>query len=241
MKLNFATSIFVLCFVYVGRASAQFVGDMYFETPSVAVESGSSVTIDVDVFTGTHVFGAARFDVEFDPQALSFDGEQSEPVAATELRHRLKLDANRIRVVAVNGRNSSKPFGGVRLVRLAFTAIGAPGTSTNLTIIPRGLLDFAENPLTGNGFGGQVSITTPQTPLPARTQAAAVGGAAAHEAVAQYAPEVIDVESFAAAGLVEMGRAGSAVIVRQLQWSDGRWVTRPVLFRTRDPEAQRRD
>lgn len=122
-------------------AAAQFPGDIYFANPTPAVVEGDSLTLSVELFAGTDVFGATAVDLFFDATTFQVDEVRAVtggPLAATV--HARSTSQGHAFAVFNDG-SLSAPFGTMTLVEIVGTPLVAAGQSFQLTLQPRSLLD----------------------------------------------------------------------------------------------------
>lgn len=140
-------------------AGAQFQGDVFFAQPSLTVPEGGTATVEVQMFSGADVLGAAQVDVVFDPASVSVVGIG--PGTAPELAGGLASATlqDRIGIVALNGASLLQPFGTVSLARLQMRPLLPAGSRIPLNIEVHSLLrqDAASFPDT-HGFAGEILV-----------------------------------------------------------------------------------
>ncbi|MCU0866438.1 MAG: hypothetical protein MUC36_21860 [Planctomycetes bacterium] len=185
---------------------AQFPGDVYLQRPASVVATGGTLAVDVLTFTGTQRFGAARFEVAFDPTVLRFTGGAS-PTHGPLLTS-VQQSRGRLGVVVTNAKGVDNPFGVVKLTQLQFVAIGAPGSTSPLDLTARGAIALNGNSTPSAASDGSVLVTT----AAAQSAAAMLEGTTAPPAPLCVQPEqplVPTAEEIVAAQ--NMGRPGQEV------------------------------
>lgn len=145
-------------------ASAQFVGDVYFIQPSIAVPSGNSGDLELAIFTGDKPFGATVVTLTFDPARVSIEGITEGINADDKLRLQWVIENGVVRIVAVNANSLQQPFGSVAIAKLRVRATGAPGERIVIrSAVSKAL--FADRSLVraGTGFDAEIIIGQPQS------------------------------------------------------------------------------
>lgn len=201
-------------------AQAQFAGDVFFVTPSIAVPQGGTGTLELALFSGDRVFGATRAQVRFDPAKLQLVSVDPATNASRTTTIRWKVSGGLIELLALNAESLTAPIGSVKLARLQFRALGAVGERTALTTSVSGAIDAQRAALrTGTGLGAEITVSASAeraTPM-------------AHHEAALVAP---DLEKRALA----VRPPGHAVT---LQFVDAAGRTRQAIVQTAQPGAAR--
>jgi hypothetical protein len=157
-------------------AHAQYAGDMFFATPSVAVAEGGTATMEADLFSGSVPLGAAQFDLLYDPsqvEVVSVDAggtqELENGVASAP------VSPGRTGIVALNGASLDHPFGTESLARVTFRPLVPAGSYILLQLAPRSLLRTDSTPFpAGRGFYGELVVVS-AGPATAQSQAPLTG------------------------------------------------------------------
>lgn len=163
MKTRMKTQTNTLCVLALTAlapaASAQFVGDMFFATPSVAVAEGDSVELDIVTFSGALAVGAAHLEIAFDPALLAIDEVLAvNPTGITPQVVDQPL-AGRVGIAWLNDDSLSAPFGLITLARVRARPLAPAGTTIDLSITARGLLKTDATPFPATqGFGGEIVV-----------------------------------------------------------------------------------
>jgi hypothetical protein len=140
-------------------AQAQFVGDVFFLTPSVAVAKGNVGDLDLALFAGDRPFGAARISVQFDPQRLEIVNVVPVQVGAVLPVLEWSSDSGVLKLVVVNGQSLAVPIGSVTLARISVRAIGEAGDQIEVSsaVTEAYAADRVAFPV-GSGYSAEVSI-----------------------------------------------------------------------------------
>lgn len=143
---------------FSGEAKAQFKGDVFFETPSISVNSGDDVSLTIAAFTGVDVFGAADIAVSYDASLFALKAV-SYPDGLTGLSD-TSTDAGimNVRIISANGTSGEQPPGVASFVTLTGTVLASPGTVFNLTTQNQKVLLSDRSEITNDGFAAEVSV-----------------------------------------------------------------------------------
>lgn len=142
-------------------ARAQFRGDVFFAQPSVSVPAGGVAVLEVQMFSGADVVGAAHVEIVFNPN-------QAEVVAVApgttpELADGLAsaVSPGRAGIVTLNGKSLLQPLGTVSLAKVHVKPLVAAGNRVALTIQVRSLLRQNNTPFpSSQGFSGEILVTS---------------------------------------------------------------------------------
>lgn len=152
-----------LCgFAYLhAPAHAQFVGDVFFVLPSVSTTVGSTVQMDLAIFSGTQTFGVTRAQIQFDTSELEVASVESVTTGMVTPAINWYVDDGLLKILVVNGQSLKNPIGTVVLARIGFRAIAGAGTIALLTTQVSNAYGADKTALpVGTGFGGEVIITS---------------------------------------------------------------------------------
>ena len=150
---------FLMVILAIGNSHGQFSGDLFFKDPTILVENNESFNLDIEIFTGSQIFGAAQFELIFDSSLIQIDGiELNENEGDFFLCYEEK--PNRLLVAIVNDYSLQKPFGTVSLLKVRGKAIGGGGETAQITIVPVSVLEPSGNRFAAtNGFSASVTIS----------------------------------------------------------------------------------
>ncbi|MEM8994549.1 MAG: hypothetical protein AAGF23_07130 [Acidobacteriota bacterium] len=146
-------------------ARAQFLGDVFFANPSVAVAPGQTAELEVVLFAGAEPVGATHIEVEFD--AARARVVAVEPGQA-EMERAFSSDVipGRLSFVALNTVSLEQPIGTVLLARLQIRPNGGTGSRVPLAITVRDILGQDLATIPGRGFAGEIVVGNAQTTQP---------------------------------------------------------------------------
>jgi hypothetical protein len=172
-------------------AAAQFPGDVFFESPSLAAAQGGTATFHVQAFMGTAIYGAAHMDIVYDPSHLtlvSVDvGESPEIGVVTSV-----VSSGKVSIVSLNDGSLTAPIGTASLAKVVLRATGSAGTIAPIQIQVRSMLDHASVQTASRGFAGELFIAPAASTLtslpwsagaPVASSDSATPGGAVDEAV----------------------------------------------------------
>ena len=163
--MNKIVLTFLVSVLPLWSANAQFVGDVFFDEPSVAARENETASLILSAFGGAHVIGAAHFQIEFDPQKLEFLG--IDPIAPYDSEGALQFEYSNgvVEVISANFANSDQPLGVARMAELRLKPIGTVGdiVPINLSNIKVLLTDLTE--ISSGALGGEVVITAAATSM----------------------------------------------------------------------------
>lgn len=207
-----------LLFAAVG-ARAQFAGDLFFVTPSIAVPQGGTGALELALFSGDRVFGATRAQVRFDPAKLQLLSVEPATNASLKTTIRWKVSGGLIELLALNAESLSAPIGSVKLARLQFRVLGGVGERTALTTSVSGAIDAQRATLrTGTGLGGEITVSATAeraTPM-AHQDAALIASDLERRALAVRPPghavtlQIVDAAGRTRQAMVQTAQPGAA-------------------------------
>lgn len=140
-------------------ASAQFVGDVFFAAPSIAVPAGESGDLDLAIFTGDKPFGAAIVTLAYDPAKVEIVSVTPGSNGGDNVRLESSVESGTIRIVALNGTSLQQPIGSVAIARVRVRPIGASGDRVVLrSAVSKALFADRSAMRAGTGFDGEIVI-----------------------------------------------------------------------------------
>ncbi len=168
MKSFLIRTLFVTSFLALSAPAvrAQFPGDMFFSDPSVTIVAGETGDLEVVAFSGSDAFGAAHFDLVYDPAELeivtSAAGDSGE-LGAVATRD----SAGMISVVAMNNGSATQPIGTVSLRNLTVRPLLPAGSNITVQIVAHSALK-QNNGSFGSvqGFSATITVVNPPTAGP---------------------------------------------------------------------------
>ncbi len=187
---------------------AQFVGDVYFEQPSIAVAEGATGELAVLVFTGDKPLGAAHVELTYNPAELEIVA--TEPGGAIELQDTFVSDnpSGRLAFVAINDESLERPIGTVSLATIEVRPLASAGARTQFDLKVEGLLDGRSIGFSAtSGFAGEVLVTSE----PGAAPAARSGGTALFGIASTPEPPSDDERVALEERAAKMGRPGQKV------------------------------
>ncbi len=206
-------------------AHAQFVGDMFFAQPSVAVAEGGTATLEAELFSGAIPLGAAHFDLLYDPSQVEVVGVSAGSTREIENGVASAPAApGRTGIVALNGASLDHPIGTESLARITLRPLVPAGSIVFFQLAPRSLLRTNSTSFpAGRGFFGELVVVS------AGPQAQAKAGGA------PPAGDPVDADHRARA--LRLRRPGTLVDLIDAEPRGGRIVpvTKPVMVP--DPSA----
>lgn len=162
MSILFGAFLTVVSF---SEARAQFLGDVFFETPSILASNGEEVILKVAVFTGTEVFGSADFTLSFDESLF----EVKEVGFHNDISGVKSLETDKgltkLRILAANGTSVDKPSGIVSIADIKGTVLAPSGA--NISISPENHNIFLANKteITNGGLGVEIIVQSSRTKI----------------------------------------------------------------------------
>ncbi|MGB0514203.1 MAG: cohesin domain-containing protein [Wenzhouxiangellaceae bacterium] len=177
---------------------AQFAGDLFFAEPSVAIPADGQGTLEVQVFAGAETFGAAQFELLFDPTRLEVVSVR--PGDAPELQEvfSVRRENGRVAIIVANSGSLDVPFGTASLARVDVRPLAPAGSVIPIQTRVQGVLRQDTIPFASpGGLGGEVVVSAAgATPLgTASTRQADVStvtaepGSALHDRVTRLRPD----------------------------------------------------
>lgn len=159
MNVKLFHTISLLLVLAFNPAQAQFLGDVFFKEPSIAIEKDAVGEVAISFFSGDRRFGAIRAEITYDPTALEI--VSVEPLASAGISPTIHWSAseNGLRFAVLQGSSLTDPIGSVNLLKIHFRAIGENGSQTLLASKPLEALDVESSPIqVGVGYSAEVSI-----------------------------------------------------------------------------------
>lgn len=143
-------------------AHAQYVGDMFFAQPSIAVAEGGTATFETELFSGAIPLGAAAFDIYYDPSQLEVVSVS--PGGTKEFENGVSsapVDPGRTGIVALNGTSLGHPFGTESLARVTLRPLVPAGSYVYFILFPRSLLRTDSTPFPARyGYYGEMVVVS---------------------------------------------------------------------------------
>lgn len=159
LKLSGLVASFILAFCTAIPAQAQFVGDVYFLQPSIAIPSGQAGTLDLAIFTGDRPFGATLVTLTFDPAKVNVVSIAEGANGDDSLRLESLNDNGTLRIVALNTATLERPIGSVRIARLQVRVTGSPGERIAIrSAVSRALFADRSAMRAGTGFDAEIIV-----------------------------------------------------------------------------------
>ncbi len=149
-----------------GSAGAQFVGDIFFEQPTVTVVEGDTAELIVNLFTGTRPHGGVAFDLLFNSSELVVEDVRLSPGSGLDAVSFLQK-VQRVGIAAFNDSSTSSPIGTASIATIVVRPLGQAGDSTSVGIEPIQVVDanggfFSQS----NGFGATITVVPSSAPDP---------------------------------------------------------------------------
>ena len=146
------------------RANAQFVGDLFFDDPSITAAQGAEAELRVEFFAGTAVHGAVAFDLVYDTDDLE--------IVRIETPRDGGYDAITWRdapgaagVASFNDDSLDGPIGTANVARIFVRPIAQPGAVVSLAIQPRAAIRANRSSFApGQGFSASITVVDPISP-----------------------------------------------------------------------------
>lgn len=153
--------LFVVCaLLFTPSVKAQFAGDLFFADPSVAIPEGEQGTLEVQVFSGSDTFGAAQFDLVFDPERIEVVSVR--PGNVPELHDGLTFvqSEGRVSIIVVNSGSLDVPFGTSSLAEIEVRPLTAAGSVISVGNQVEEVLRQDSTPYAFSaGLGAEVVVT----------------------------------------------------------------------------------
>ena len=148
-------------------AAAQFAGDSFFATPSVAVVAGGTGVLDLSFFSAAEPFGAAQMTLTFEPEDLEIVEVTLPPNPEAELRQEYLLDRGELRLIVVNTSSADEPVGTIELARVTVRPLAAAGTVIPVVAVQNGALTAGVQAYPSrNASNAEIVVTAQQTSTP---------------------------------------------------------------------------
>ena len=161
---------------YFESARAQFLGDVFFETPSILAESGETAVLSVAAFTGVETFGSIDFLVSFESSALSFESIEFPEGMTGEVLVETNDDLIQLRVIVANIASLQRPAGIVSVAEISVSVLAINGESISISSENRNLFLANYEEITNSGLGAEIVVesrgaTAFKSPIPVSTSA----------------------------------------------------------------------
>lgn len=145
-------------------AAAQFAGDSFFATPSVAVVEGETGVLDLSFFSAAEPFGAAQMTLTFEPGDLEIVDVTLPPNPAASLRQEYLLNQGELRLIVVNTSSADEPVGTIELARVTVRPLAAAGTIIPVVAVQNGALTAGVQAYPSSGASdAEIVVTAQQT------------------------------------------------------------------------------
>lgn len=143
------------------QAHAQFLGDTFFETPSISAQNGDTVTLSAAAFTGVEIFGSADMAVSFE-SALFEVSEISFPenimgVTSSETVNGI----TEIRIIAANGISFDKPTGIAPFVNITGKVLAEAGNTIIFNSNLKNVFLANKTEITNSSLGAEIVVAQP--------------------------------------------------------------------------------
>jgi hypothetical protein len=159
-RYSFLPLVAVFSF-WCSSASAQFVGDTFFQRPSIAIPVGSTAELTLAVFVGDTPFGSAEVRLQFDPALIRIEKIEPGNNGGNDVFIESNQETGVVILSAMNPTSLTDPIGTVVISRLTVRPLGAIGQRAVITSSPRGALSSGRTLLRkGTGFGAEVTVTS---------------------------------------------------------------------------------
>lgn len=154
--------LIMLCLFAAPAVHAQFPGDVFFKVPSIAINEGGEGILEIQVFAGDDVFGAAQFSLVYAPDQLEVLVAEPGSSAAVRNGFTITESEGRVSIIALNSASLTQPIGTVSVARLEVRPLVAAGSRIAIgTIVNQVLRQDSSAFPTPNGFGGEIVVTNP--------------------------------------------------------------------------------
>lgn len=152
-------TVLVGCLLAPTLASAQFVGDVFFKKPSIAVAQGGTGQLELMSFAGTTPVGAYRIRLIFDESKLEITEVKAGGAVELEEGFTSRLGKGELDVVAVNNRSITTPIGTVSLLIISVRPKLAAGSVIKIEMQILDLLSTSVQPFSAKrAFGADVVV-----------------------------------------------------------------------------------
>ncbi|MDR5651955.1 hypothetical protein [Ruixingdingia sedimenti] len=147
-------------------ALAQFAGDAFFLTPSVAVQEGQTGELDLAFFTAADPFGVAQMTVTWDPAQMEVEDVTLPPNAAAVLQQEILLEPGSLKVIVVNTSSVTEPIGTVDIAKITVRPLTAVGSRIVVQAVQEGAFNTDVNTYPRSGSAAaEVVVTAAPGPL----------------------------------------------------------------------------
>lgn len=150
----------VLALSLAAPAPAQFAGDLFFADPSVAIPADGEGTLEVQVFAGAETFGAAQFELLFDPARLEVVSVRPGDTPELQEVFSVRREAGRVAIIVANSGSLDVPFGTASLARIDVRPQAPTGSVIPIQTRVQGVLRQNTIPFASpSGLGGEVVVS----------------------------------------------------------------------------------
>lgn len=209
-----------------GAANAQFAGDVFFPSPSVAVAEGETTRVDLHAFTGADVLGGVHIQLIYDPAQMTIEAIEAPLANDAGLIVTSQLSPGRAAFIALNGQSVEQPIGTAPLASIVVKPLVQAGNYVNLTTeVQKFLRADRSSYANPQGFGLELAVTAASAAGKSATSAVMRSPRLGNELIAQGS-----LRERAAA----LARPGAEL---KLQVLDAAERAQEVAVKTADPDA----
>lgn len=141
---------------------AQFAGDVFFDSPSVAVSQNGTVELSLSAFSGAFVFGAAQVSLTFDPQKLEIVSVIAGTAKEIQPSFSYKLNSGKVGILVLNSNSLTQPIGTVNLAKIQVRSIAPINTYTNISTQVHSILRQDSTAFSSpQGYSAEILTTAP--------------------------------------------------------------------------------
>jgi hypothetical protein len=146
--------------IFSSLSSAQFAGDVFFDTPSVAVPQNEIVDLSLSAFLGATVFGAAQVSLTYDPQKLEIVSVTAGTAQEIQSGFSYKLSPGQLGIIALNSVSLSKPIGTINLAKIKVRSLAPVGSYTYISTQVQSMLRQDSSGFSSpDGFSAEILTT----------------------------------------------------------------------------------
>ena len=147
------------------KAKAQFLGDIFFETPSVSAVNGEELVLNLAAFTGAEIFGSTHLEISFDNSLFSITSVDFPNGISGESLSDTSGNITTLKIVAANGISLDEPTGVVTIADVRGTVSASPGTIINMGSVNKGMFLADRRDITNTSLGAEIIVTNSVSPL----------------------------------------------------------------------------
>ena len=152
------TVLTTVSLLLTNEGRAQFLGDTFFETPSISAENGEEVTLVVAAFTGAEVFGSTDFVLSFDSTLFDVSSISFPDNLSGLTTSQSEAGITEIRIVAANGTSLESPTGIASFANITGTVLANAGTTIPFTTENRNVFLANRTDITNNSLGAEIIV-----------------------------------------------------------------------------------